>query len=181
MIGFEIDNYAQHSITPNSLDPMIVELSEDVPDHNWLMLFFYPAAFTWVCPTELRELKSKIDDFNRLDTSIWAISTDGVEVLQEWIRQAFETMPFHMVADRNRILSHEFGCLDEMNGVAFRCTVLIDPSRVVRYYSISDNNVGRNVDEIIRLIEAFQTSDASDGQVAPCGWTPGAELITPGE
>ena len=186
MIGFELDNLTQLSVLPNGLEIGHTSYFDDVPEGNWFLLFFYPAAFTWVCPTELIELKNKFAEFERLKTSVWAISTDGAEVLQEWVKQAFESMPFYMVADRNRLLSHEFACLDELNGVSYRCTVLVDPGNedrngMIRYYSICDNNVGRNVDEILRLIEAFQTSDASDGQVAPCGWTPGAELITPGE
>jgi alkyl hydroperoxide reductase subunit AhpC len=155
---------------------------QDFPceDERWLLLFFYPADYTWVCPTELKELSSKYTEFAKLRTVVWGISTDGVEVHSNWIEQEFKTLSFPLVSDRNWNLSLYFDVLNEATGMAYRGTILIDPSGIVRHYSINDNNVGRNIDEILRMISAFQESDASGGEVAPCGWKPGEKLLKPG-
>lgn len=180
MIGEPIEQLYGKAVLPNSLNLGDVSFIDDVEDGQWLVLFFIPAAFTWVCPTEFNAIKAQYDKFEKLNTVVWGISTDGIEVQRKWVQEAFGTLPYAFVSDRNWSLSAAFGCLDEEEGVSYRCTVIIDGDGIIRHYSINDNNVGRNIDEILRLISAFQESDES-GQVAQCGWCEGQEMITPGE
>ena len=147
MIGEEIQHLSASAYFPDGTIGNLDYHEDVLRDEQWLVLFFYPADFTWVCPTELHNLRERYADFRELGTEVWAVSTDGVEVHKRWVEEAFEQLPFPVLSD----------------------------------YSISDNNVGREVGEILRLIAAFQASDYSDGQVAPCGWRPGEELLTPGE
>lgn len=185
MINEEIQQLGGIAVLPNrvvdKLDYHVDIFQEDERDTSWLVLLFYPADFTWVCPTELRDVKNKWTAFEKLNTAVWAISTDGIEVHQKWIEEEFGSLPYPLMSDRNWDLSSDFGCLDGTSGMAYRCTVIIDPRGFIRHYSVSDNNVGRNIDEILRVLGAFQESDASDGQVAQCGWQPGDTMITPGE
>jgi alkyl hydroperoxide reductase subunit AhpC len=181
MIGEEIQHLGGMAVLPNSINTGEIDYFEDVDEGEWLVLFFYPADFTWVCPTELQEIRDRYAEFVALNANVWAISTDGIEVHQKWVKEAFGSLPYPLVSDRNWELSAEFGSLNASQGVSYRCTVMIDRSGIIRHYSVNDNNVGRNIGEILRLIAAFQQSDSSDGQVAQCGWNPGMDLLTPGE
>ena len=181
MIGHEIPDISAPAVVPNSTTSDYVEYSDTMLIDQWLVLFFYPADFTWVCPTELQEIKDRYQEFINLNTTVWAVSTDGVEVHQEWIKKAFDgSLPYWLVSDRNWEWSHLFACINEDEGVSYRCTVIVDGNGIIRHYSVNDNNMGRNIDEILRLVSGIQESD-KNGMVAQCGWTPGSEMITPGE
>lgn len=145
---------------------------------EWLVLVFYPADFTFVCPTEVLSLNKHQEDFRRLDAKVWAVSTDGAYVHKAWLESALEPLWFPLVADRNHVLSETFDCLDSNSGMSMRCTVIIDPNEEVRYYSLIDNGVGRNTQEILRILAALQAVDANDGCVACEGWEDGDELLT---
>ena len=180
MIGSDLPNLTAKAVMPGG-NIETISYEDYAVEGQYHLLFFYHADFTWVCPTELRELKNRIEEFGTLRTSVWAISTDGVEVHAKWIQEAFENfLPYALVSDRNWDMSAYFGCLNEDEGVSYRCTVIIDGEGKIRHYSVNDNNVGRDINDILRLIAAFQDSDAT-GMVAQCGWTPGEEMITPGE
>jgi len=179
MINELVDELYGTAVLPNGLNLGEVDV-RDYNENEWIVLFFIPAAFTWVCPTEFNAIKSKYDEFEELNTVVWGISTDGIEVQRKWVQEAFGFLPFPFVTDRNWTLSALFGCLNEDEGVSYRCTVILDGNHRIRHYSINDNNVGREIGEILRLIKAFKESDSS-GQVAQCGWCPGQEMITPGE
>jgi alkyl hydroperoxide reductase subunit AhpC len=180
----QIGEMLEHLSSPAVLDDgEIGEVSIDYAvgtDNPWLVLFFYPADFTFVCPTELRALNENLSRFDELDTAVWAVSTDGVYVHDAW-REYVMGQDFRvtLVADRSQDLSRLFECLDEMTGMAYRCTVILDPQGTVRFYSRQDNAVGRSVQELLRIIAALQACDASDGDVACEGWQPGDPLITP--
>ena len=149
---------------------------------KWLVLFFYPSDFTWVCPTELLDLDANFKEFQRLETEVWAISTDSVHAHKSWrLDKLGEFYRIPMVSDRNWEIGRQFDCLDEDQGLTYRCTVIIDPEEVIRHYSISDNAVGRCTGEILRLLAALKATDASDGCVACANWQSGDLLITPGE
>jgi alkyl hydroperoxide reductase subunit AhpC len=179
MIGEPIEQLYGAAVLPNGTNIGEITFTDDVEDGQWLVLFFIPAAFTWVCPTEFNAIKAKYNQFEELNTVVWGISTDGIEVQRRWIKEAFGTLPYSLLSDRNWSLSAAFGCLDEEEGVSYRCTVIIDGNGFIRHYSVNDNNVGRNIDEILRLIRAFQESDLT-GKVAPCEWCADQEMITPG-
>lgn len=147
-------------------------------DNPWLVLFFYPADFTFVCPTELRELKAQHSKFQASRANVWGISTDSVYVHKEWIKKVFESnMRYPLVDDRNGMLSDKFGFLHYETGMAKRGTVVLDPSGQVRYYAINDDSVGRSVTEILRVLSALQAVDANEGHVACEGWTEGDGLV----
>ena len=148
---------------------------------TWIVLFFYPADFTWVCPTELLDLHDHYEQFCDMNTDVWCISTDSVYVHQKWREQTLgEDFSLPLVSDSNWELSDIFTCLDRKTGMSYRCTVILDPSSTIRYYSIQDNAVGRNADELVRTLAAYQACDASGGCVACAGWEVGDPLTTPG-
>jgi peroxiredoxin (alkyl hydroperoxide reductase subunit C) len=148
--------------------------------YAWHVLFFYPSDYTWVCPTELLDINAKYDQFLDLGAMVWGISTDSAHVHRNWIKDSLGgSLRYPLVSDRSGILSQTFDCFVPEEGYADRCTVILDPNFDVRHYSLIDGHVGRNIDEILRLIAALQTSDASHGQCVTCaGWKPGDPVIT---
>lgn len=157
--------------------------TDTVFEDIWTVLFFYPADYTFVCPTELKALNEAMDQFIELNTCVWGVSTDSIYVHSAWREDVFDE-PFGvlLVDDRNRMLSDRFECLDNETGMSYRCTVILDPQGRLRSYSIQDNGVGRNTDEILRTLAALQSIDASGGKELACAnWQPGDELLNPGE
>lgn len=150
-----------------------VSLEENMKQGKWTVLYFYPLDFTFVCPTEIKAMSDEMDKFNELNTSVISVSTDSVYSHLAWTETpALGKINHPMAADTNHAVSEAFGVLDEEAGTAVRGLFIIDPEGKLCQATINDTNVGRNVDEVIRLLEAFQS-----GGLAPCGWTPGKELL----
>lgn len=139
---------------------------------KWLVVFFYPLDFTFVCPTEIRGFNDHFDEFKRLGAEIVAVSTDSVYSHRAWVENGLGSVRFPMVGDTNHAISEGFGVLLPEKGVALRGTFIIDPNGVVRSAVINDLAVGRSVEETLRTLQAFQT-----GQLTGCEWKPGKETI----
>lgn len=174
------DAHTKLSAAAVTRDGTIEQLSFTATDDSpWLLLFFYPADFTWVCPTELRALHDNDERFAELDTVVWAISTDSLYVHEAWRDDVLgDDFCIPLVSDRNWSLCERFQCLDYGTGTAQRCTVILDPSGKVRYYSTQDGSVGRSIYEVVRMLSALQA--VASGDVTCEGWEQGDETITPG-
>jgi peroxiredoxin (alkyl hydroperoxide reductase subunit C) len=137
---------------------------------KWLVLFFWPMDFTFVCPTEIAEFARRNGEFVDRAAQVLGGSIDTQYVHLAWREQhpALKHVPFPMLADTKRELSRALGVLDKKEGVALRATFLVDPQGSIRWASVNDLNVGRNVDEVLRVLDALKTD-----QLTPCNWHKG--------
>jgi len=150
---------------------------------KYLVLYFYPLDFTFVCPTEIIAFSDRIEEFKKLNTEIVGVSTDSHFSHLAWINTPRKTgglgaLKYPLLSDFNKNISRDYGVLVEEAGLALRGLFLIDPTGTVRQITINDLPVGRSVDETLRLIQAFQFVE-KHGEVCPAGWTPGADTIKP--
>ncbi len=144
---------------------------------KWLILFFYPMDFTFVCPTEITALSDRYEEFKDLDCEILGVSTDSVYTHRAWINTPREEnglgqINYPLGADPNHEVSRAYNVLIEEEGIAQRGLFIIDPEGIVRYQVVTDDNVGRSVDETLRVLQALQT-----GGLCPANWKPGKKLI----
>ncbi|MCB0272907.1 MAG: peroxiredoxin [Bdellovibrionales bacterium] len=141
---------------------------------KWLVLFFYPKDFTFVCPTEIKAFGDLYQEFKDRDCDVLTASIDSEFVHLAWRKdhQDLKNLPFPMLADVKRELSSNLGILDEKEGVAQRATFIIDPEGIVRHVSVNDLSVGRNPKEILRVLDALQTDE-----LCPCNWKKGDDTI----
>lgn len=137
---------------------------------QWTVLFFWPMDFTFVCPTEIAEFGRRHEDFVDRDARLLGVSTDTHYVHLAWRKDHpdLKDLPYPMLADTKRELSTALGVLHEDEGVALRATFIVDPDGIIRWVSVNDLSVGRNVDEVIRVLDALQTDE-----LCPCNWTKG--------
>lgn len=148
---------------------------------SWLVLFFYPADFTFVCPTELLDLNKRRDDFNQLKTEIVVASTDTVFTHKAWIdvEELLKGFKYKMAADHNGKFSRELGIYDEDNGMAQRAVFIIDPDGILRAAEIVADAIGRNASEILRRIKALDFVRKNPGHVCPASWDEGSKTLQP--
>ncbi len=150
---------------------------------KWLIVFFYPADFTFVCPTELEELANMYDDFKKLNSEIVSFSTDTKYVHKAWHdhSKAIAKIQYPMGADSTGKIAQYFGVYLEEEGIALRGTFLIDPDGVLQAMEIHSNNIGRNATELLRKLQAAQFVRENNGnEVCPANWKPGDKTLTPG-
>lgn len=139
---------------------------------KWLVMFFYPLDFTIVWPTEIKGYSGRIDDFKKENAEVLAISVDSEYSHQAWINSSLGKVNFPMASDMTKKVSSDYGVLLEEAGVALRGLFIIDPEGVVRYSVIHDLNVGRSVDETLRVLKALKT-----GGLCPIDWEEGEDLL----
>ena len=149
---------------------------------KWLVLFFYPADFTFVCPTELGELADHYEALQKLGVEVMSVSTDKVYTHKAWHEQSetIKKIKFPMLADPTGNLSRQFGVYIEKEGLALRGTFVIDPDGILKVYEVHDNSIGRSVKELIRKIKAAQFVAKHGDQVCPASWEEGEETLKPG-
>ena len=149
---------------------------------KWAVFFFYPADFTFVCPTELEELADNYVKFQEMGVEIYGISTDKIFTHKAWHdhSKAIAKVQYPLVADPTGIISRSFGVYIEESGESRRGTFIIDPDGILQAYEVHANNIGRSADELIRKIEAAQFVREHGGEVCPANWKPGAKTLTPG-
>ena len=149
---------------------------------KWSVLFFYPADFTFVCPTELGDMADLYPEFQKLGVEIYSVSTDTHFVHKAW-HDASETIRkigYPMLADPTGSLTRPFGVHIEEEGLAYRGTFLISPEGKVKAAEIHDNGIGRNAAELLRKVQAAQFVASHPGEVCPAKWKPGAATLKPG-
>ncbi|MDR2344137.1 MAG: peroxiredoxin [Spirochaetaceae bacterium] len=148
---------------------------------KWSVFFFYPADFTFVCPTELEDLANKYDDFKAIGCEVYSVSRDTHFVHKAW-RDASKTIQkihYPMLADSNGVLIRDFGVMIEESGLAERGDFIINPQGKIVAYEVVAGNVGRNADEIFRRVQALQFVAEHGDQVCPAKWEPGDETLKP--
>ncbi len=149
---------------------------------KWNIFFFYPADFTFVCPTELEDLSEKYDKFKEIGCEIYSVSTDTHFVHKAWhdSSERIGKLKYPMLADPTHCISEDFEVLIEGDGMAERGTFIINPEGKITAYEVSAGNVGRNADELLRKVQACQFVREHGDQVCPANWKPGEETLKPG-
>ncbi len=149
---------------------------------KWVALIFYPADFTFVCPTELEDAASLYDEFKKLNAEIMSVSTDTVFVHKAWHDNspAIKKVKYPMLADPTGKLCREFGTYIEEEGLSLRGTFLIDPDGVLKTIEMHDNNIGRSAEELLRKLQAAIFVREHKGEVCPARWKPGSKTLKPG-
>jgi len=140
---------------------------------KWVVLFFYPADFTFVCPTEIKGFSKALDEFAKVNAAVLAISVDSKFSHLAWIRSgALDMLAYPLLSDVNKLTARAYGVLDEANGFARRGLFIIDPNGVIQYQVVHSDRVGRSVDETLRVLKALQTEE-----LCPINWKPGDKTI----
>ena len=149
---------------------------------KWSVFFFYPADFTFVCPTELEDLADTYDQFKKLNCEIYSVSTDSAFVHKAWAdaSPSIAKIRYPMLADCAGALCNAFGVMIESAGQALRGSFLVNPDGVIKAYEIHDTPIGRNVEELLRKLEAAQFVAEHGDQVCPARWKPGSATLKPG-
>ncbi len=156
----------------------IYEVSLENYKDKWIVLFFYPADFTFVCPTELEGLAKAYDDFKKLNAEVISVSRDSAFVHKAWKESEprLKDINYPMAADVKGELGEMFSTLAE-DGLSYRATIIISPERIVKSIEINDNNVGRNIQETFRKLQALTYVSKNKGQVCPLNWSPDKEAL----
>ena len=141
---------------------------------KWRVIFFWPMDFTFVCPTEIAGFGARNAEFQERDAQLLGASTDTEYVHLAWRKQHpdLKTLPYPMLADTKRELSNALGILHKDAGVPLRATFIVDPEGVIRWVNVNDLEVGRSVDEVLRVLDALQT-----GELCPCNWQKGQDVL----
>ncbi|MFM1653736.1 peroxiredoxin [Brevibacillus sp. B_LB10_24] len=171
LVGLPAPDFTMETALGNGKDFGKVSLSDY--RGKWLVLFFYPADFTFVCPTEIIALSDSYEDFKDLDADVLAVSTDSIHSHRAWIntprdQNGLGGLNYPIAADFLKTVARDYGVLDEEKGVAFRGLFIIDPEGILRYQVVTDLNIGRSVDETLRVLQALQS-----GGLCAANWRPG--------
>ncbi len=150
------------------------EINSDSYPGKWKVVFFWPMDFTFICPTEIAEFGKRNRDFADRDAQVLGGSTDSHYVHLAWRNSHadLKDLPFPMLADIKRELTSELGILHKQAGVALRATFIVDPEGIIRWVSVNDLSVGRNVDDTLRVLDGLQS-----GELCPCNWEKGEETL----
>lgn len=156
-------------------------VSSDDIKGKWALFMFYPADFTFVCPTELEDLNTYYEKLKGMGVEVFSVSTDTHFTHKAWAdtSERIKNLKYTMLADKLGVLSRGFGVYKEDEGVAYRGTFLVDPEGKIKIAEIQDNSIGRNADELVRKVEAAQFVASHDGEVCPAKWKQGAETLKP--
>lgn len=148
---------------------------------KWVVLFYYPADFTFVCPTELKDMADAKKEFDSMNVEVLAISTDTIFSHRAWTQheKLMKWFPYKMLADHNLETADSYNILDEKTGIAGRGTFIIDPEGVIRGIEVTSGPLGRNSEELLRKIEALQFMSANPGVACPARWTTGKKTLKP--
>ena len=151
---------------------------------KYVVLFFYPLDFTFVCPTEITAFSDRYDAFKALNTEVLGVSVDSQFSHLAWIQTerkqgGLGDIAYPLVADLKKEIASAYNVLDEAEGVALRGLFIINPEGVVQHATVNNLPVGRNVEETLRVLQAFQHVEANPDEVCPANWTPGERTMNP--
>lgn len=177
LIHREIADFRVQAFHQGAFQPVT---REDIRD-KWTVFFFYPADFTFVCPTELEELAERYEDFRRIDCQVFSVSTDSHFVHKAWhdASPRIRRIGYPMLADPTHALCRQFEVLIPEEGMAERGTFIVDPDGRIVSYEVTAGNVGRSAEELLRRVQACQFVRQHGDQVCPAGWQPGGETLKP--
>ncbi|MDD3446774.1 MAG: alkyl hydroperoxide reductase subunit C [Zavarzinia sp.] len=158
-----------------------VEVTEETLKGKWSVFVFYPADFTFVCPTELGDLADNYAEFQKLGVEIYSVSTDTHFTHKAWhdTSDTIAKIEYPMVADPTLAISRAFEVLIEEEGLAYRGTFVINPDLQIKIIEVHDNGIGRDAKELLRKVKAAQYVASHPGEVCPAKWTPGEETLKP--
>ena len=158
-----------------------VEVSKEDVLGKWGVFFFYPADFTFVCPTELGDLADQYDKFQEIGAEIYSVSEDTHFVHKAWAdtTETIGKIKYPMLADPTGKLARFFEVLIEEEGMALRGTFIVDPDGAIQAYEVHQNGIGRNAEELLRKVQAAQFVREHGDEVCPANWTPGDETLVP--
>lgn len=176
-IGSMLPAFKKQAVISTEKGKEFIELTHDYASakDQWTVLFWWPKDFTFVCPTEIAEFNKKHSEFADRDAVLIGASTDSEFVHLAWRKDHADLreLKFPMLADTSKSLAEALGILTDDEKVAYRATFIIDPQGIIRWVSVNDLNVGRNVQEVIRVLDALQTDE-----LCPCNWKKGEETLT---
>lgn len=178
LIGKEISDFKVNAF----VDGEFKEVSKEDLLGRWSVFVFYPADFTFVCPTELSDLADHHDEFTKIDADIYSVSTDSHFVHKAWheASESIQKIKYTMLADPTGQLAKDFEVYIEEEGMALRGSFVINPEAKIVAYEVNDNSIGREASELLRKLQAAQFVAEHGDQVCPAKWRPGEETLTPG-
>lgn len=149
---------------------------------KWSIFFFYPADFTFVCPTELGDMADKYSEFQKMGVEVYSVSTDTQFTHKAWhdTSETIKKIRYPMIADPTGHLSRAFGVHIESEGLAYRGTFVVNPEGLIKIAEMHDNGIGRNADELLRKVQAAQFVAKNPNEVCPAKWRPGEKTLKPG-
>ena len=158
-----------------------VDVSSDDVAGRWAVFFFYPADFTFVCPTELGDLADQYEDLQRMGVDVYSVSTDTHFVHKAWheTSDTIGKIQYTMLADPNGVITNNFGVMREGQGLADRATFVTDPDGIIQVVEMTAEGIGRNAAELVRKIKAAQYVRNHPGEVCPAKWEEGDETLAP--
>lgn len=176
MVGMQAPGFKMDAVMPNK-EFGTVSLEQNMKNDLWTVLFFYPMDFTVICPTEITSVSDQFDEFKELDTEVIGVSTDTIHAHKAWINTSRDDnglggLNYPLAADTNHRVSRDYGVLIEDEGIALRGLFIISPEGELMYSAVNHNNIGRDVDETLRVLQALQT-----GGLCPANWQPGQETL----
>ena len=177
MINKEINEFCVQAYQNNAFKTIT---KADILE-QWSVFFFYPADFTFVCPTELEDLQNKYADFKRAGCEIYSVSTDTHFTHKEWhdSSERIGKITYPMLADPTHTLCYDFEVLIEEDGLAERGSFIVNPAGKIVVYEVNAGNIGRNADELFRRLQACQFVAEHGDEVCPAKWQPGTETLKP--
>ncbi len=175
-IGDKFPSFKLQAVTSREKGKEFTVISNSTYQGKWLVVFFWPMDFTFICPTEIAEFSNKAGDFADRDAQVLGVSTDSHFVHLAWrnSHDDLRDLKIPMLADAKRELSTELGVLHKTDGVCLRATFIVDPEGIIRWVSVNDLSVGRNVAEVVRTLDALQTDE-----LCPCNWEKGQATLNP--
>src|SRR4249919_1836956 len=173
-VGEKFPQFKVKATVSNDLNTAFFDIDNNTYKGKWLVVFFYPKDFTFVCPTEITGFAQVNQQFLDRDCQVLTGSTDSEFVHHAWRthHKDLADLPFPMLADVKRELTSALGILDKAEGVAQRATFLVDPNGIIRFVYVTDLSVGRNPQEVLRVLDALQTDE-----LCPCNWKQGEDTL----
>ena len=158
-----------------------VELSEKDLADKWSVVFFYPADFTFVCPTELGDMADHYEELQKMGVEVYSVSTDTHFTHKAWhdTSDTINKIKYPMIGDPTGRITRNFGVMIEEDGLALRGTFVINPEGEIKIAEVHDLGIGRSAAELLRKVKAAQYVAEHDGEVCPAAWQPGADTLTP--
>lgn len=158
-----------------------IEVTEESLLGKWSILMFYPADFTFVCPTELEDLADHHAEFQKMGVEVYGVSTDSHFAHKAWhdTSEAIKKVQYALIGDPTGLLSRNFEVMVEEDGMALRGTFVINPEGQIKVMEVHDNGIGRDASELMRKVKAAQYVAAHPGEVCPAKWTEGAATLIP--
>ena len=173
-IGDKFPSFDLKAVVSTDPKSAFKQVNDKADQGKWKVVFFWPKDFTFVCPTEIAAFGKLNREFNDRDAVVYGVSIDSEFVHLAWRQNHpdLKALPFAMLSDLKRELSEALGILDKNEGVALRATFIVDPEGIIRFVSVNDLSVGRNPQEVLRVLDALQTDE-----LCPCNWQKGEDVL----